>query len=123
MTRERDAQAFSFNSAAIALLFISLFVDLFPNALPSTTSSAYDLTLVASSSSHYTLTVMTVVAIVGVPIVLLYTGWTYWVFRHRLGRADFAGEGDPTPIAVIEQKLGGPPSADGSGKHAPPTPA
>jgi cytochrome d ubiquinol oxidase subunit II len=123
VARDRDAQAFSFSAVAIALLFISLFVDLFPNALPSTTNSAYDLTLVASSSSHYTLTVMTVVAIVGVPIVLLYTGWTYWVFRHRLGRADFAGEGTPTPIAVIEQKLGGPPSTDGSGKHAPPTPA
>ena len=57
-----------------------------------------------SSSTHYTQTVMTVVAIVFVPIVLLYQGWTYWVFRHRLGRDDF--EGTPTPLAVLES-LGG----------------
>jgi hypothetical protein len=42
---------------------------------------------------------MTVVAVIFVPIVLLYQGWTYWVFRHRLGRDDF--EGTPTPIAVL----------------------
>ncbi len=122
VARERDAAAFSLSAVAIALLFFSLFIDLFPNALPSTTSSAYDLTLVAASSTHYTLTVMTVVAIFGVPLVLTYTAWTYWVFRHRLGREDFAGEGTPTPIAVIEQKLGGPPSSDGPGTHAPPAP-
>ncbi len=46
---------------------------------------------------------MTVVAVIFVPIVLLYQGWTYWVFRHRLGRDDF--EGTPTPIAVLS-KLG-----------------
>jgi cytochrome bd ubiquinol oxidase subunit II len=124
VTRERDAVAFSFSAVGIALLFLGLFIYLFPNALPSTTNPAYDLTLVAASSTHYTLTVMTVVAIFGVPIVLAYTAWTYWVFRHRLGREDFAGDGQPTPMAVIEQKLGGPPSSsDGNGTHAPPTTA
>ncbi|HEX8714384.1 MAG TPA: cytochrome d ubiquinol oxidase subunit II, partial [Solirubrobacteraceae bacterium] len=103
IARERDGRAFALSAGAIALLFASLFVWLFPNALPSTTTSANDLTLVAASSTHYTQTVMTVVAVIFVPIVLLYQGWTYWVFRHRLGRDDF--EGTPTPIDVIN-KLG-----------------
>jgi cytochrome d ubiquinol oxidase subunit II len=105
LSRERDGRAFALSAGAIALLFTSLFVELFPNALGSTTDHAFDLTLAASSSTHYTQTVMTVVAIVFVPIVLLYQGWTYWVFRHRLGRDDF--EGTPTPLAVLESLGGG----------------
>ena len=101
LSRKRDGWAFALSAGAIALLFCSLFADLFPNALPSTTASANDLTLVASSSSHYTQTVMTVVAVIFLPIVLAYQAWTYWVFRHRLGREHF--EGTPTPMAVLSQ--------------------
>ena len=100
VARERDGRAFACTCATIALLFASLLVELFPDALPSTTSHAYDLTLAGAASAHYTLVVMTVVAIVGVPIVLAYQSWTYWVFRHRLGRSDF--DGTPTPIAVLQ---------------------
>jgi cytochrome bd ubiquinol oxidase subunit II len=39
----------------------------------------------AASSSHYTLSVMTVVALIFTPIVLAYQAWTYWVFRARVG--------------------------------------
>ncbi len=99
LARRRDGWAFGLSAGAIALMFASLFVELYPLALPSTTSHAYDLTLVAASSSHYTQTVMTVVAAIFLPIVLLYQGWTYWVFRHRLGRDDF--EGPLTPVAVL----------------------
>jgi cytochrome d ubiquinol oxidase subunit II len=101
VARERDGRAFALSAGAIALLFVPLFVNLFPDALPSSTSHAYDLSLVASSSTHYTQTVMTVVAIVFVPIVLAYQAWSYWVFRHRLGRNHF--EGALTPMAVLEQ--------------------
>jgi cytochrome d ubiquinol oxidase subunit II len=103
--RGRDGVAFGASAAAIALMFISLFVSLFPNALPSTTNHAFDLTLRAASSSHYTLTVMTVVAVALLPVVLVYQSWTYWVFRYRLGREDF--EGTPTPVSVADSKLGG----------------
>jgi cytochrome d ubiquinol oxidase subunit II len=105
LSRERDGRAFALSAGAIALLFASLFVSLFPLALPSTTSHPFDLSLAAASSTHYTQTVMTVVAVVMVPIVLAYQGWTYWVFRHRLGRDDF--EGTPTPLAVLERLGGG----------------
>ncbi len=119
VTRRREGRAFALSAATIALLFASLFAELFPDALPSTTSHAFDLTLVAASSTHYTLVVMTVVAVIFVPIVLLYQGWTYWVFRHRLGREDF--EGTPTPIAVLQSKLGGgsPPPETPGGEQPP----
>jgi cytochrome bd ubiquinol oxidase subunit II len=105
LSRERDGRAFALSAGAIALLFVSLFVELYPTALGSTTNPAFGLSLAAASSSHYTQTVMTVVAVVFVPIVLLYQGWTYWVFRHRLGRDDF--EGTPTPLAVLEHARAG----------------
>jgi cytochrome d ubiquinol oxidase subunit II len=121
LSRSSDGRAFALSAGAIALLFVSLFIELFPNALPSTTSHLFDLTLVRASSTHYTQMVMTVVAIVFVPIVLLYQGWTYWVFRHRLGRSDF--EGTPTPLAVLE-RIGGKDRDGGPGGQAPvaPTP-
>ncbi len=102
--RGRGGVGFVFTAATIVLFTGTLAVALFPNALPSTTNHAYDLTLVTASSSHYALVVMTVVAVIFVPIVLVYQSWSYWVFRHRLGRDDY--EGSLTPIAVIEHKFG-----------------
>jgi cytochrome d ubiquinol oxidase subunit II len=52
--------------------------------MPSSTNPAWSLTTENASSSHYTLTVMTIVAAIFTPLVLLYQGWTYWVFRKRL---------------------------------------
>lgn len=52
--------------------------------LPSTLDSAWSLTIDNASSSNYTLTVMSVVALFGVPIVLGYQGWSYYVFRKRI---------------------------------------
>ncbi len=114
LARRRDGRAFALSAGAIVLLFASLFVDLFPNALPAT-NHVYDLTLATASASHYSQTVMTVVAVIFLPLVLLYQGWTYWVFRHRLGREDFEGAGTPTPVAVLGQKLGGGTAAGGGG--------
>ncbi len=102
--RSAAGAAFAATAAGIALLFTSLFADLFPNAMVSSTNAAFDLTLSAASSSDYTLTVMTVVAALLVPLVLLYQGWTYWVFRHRIGADDFAEQ--PTPMDVIERHFG-----------------
>jgi cytochrome d ubiquinol oxidase subunit II len=52
--------------------------------MPSSISSEYDLTITNASSTPYTLKVMTIVAVIMTPIVLLYQGWTYWVFRKRI---------------------------------------
>jgi cytochrome d ubiquinol oxidase subunit II len=104
LTRRAAGAAFAAGAIGILLLFTSLFADLFPNAMVSSTDSAFDLTLSAASSSHYTLTVMTVVAALLVPVVLLYQAWTYWVFRHRIGADDY--DEQPTPMDVLERHLG-----------------
>ena len=66
----------------------TIFLNLYPRVMVSSTSKAYDLTVWNASSSHYTLAVMTVVALSLTPLVLIYQGWTYYVFRHRVGRDD-----------------------------------
>ncbi len=99
---QRRSAVTGFTTTAVAILMLTVvyMVSLYPNALPSTTSHAYDLTLANASSSPYTLTVMTVVAAIFVPVVLCYQAWTYWVFRHRLGADDY--EGPLNPLAVID---------------------
>ena len=70
--------------------------------MPSTTNAAFDLTIANTSSSDYTLTVMTIVAVILVPVVLLYQTWSYWVFRKRVSPEDF----DPelrNPLDVIRK--------------------
>ena len=114
--RSREGLAFAASAGAIALLFATLFVQLYPLALPSSTSSAFDLTLAGASSTHYTQMVMTVVAIVFVPVVLAYQGWTYWVFRHRLGREDFLGA--PTPVEGLSRIGQGDGDGDGHRRAA-----
>lgn len=61
-----------------------LFAGLFPTVMPSSLNSAYDLTIYNASSTPYTLQVMTIVALIFVPLVLIYQGWSYWVFRQRV---------------------------------------
>ncbi len=82
--KARDGYAFIFSSIAIATFVSGLFVALYPRVMPSSLGSQFDLTITNASSTDYTLKVMTVVAIVMTPIVLLYQGWTYWVFRKRV---------------------------------------
>ena len=80
--------AFAGTAATIALAAATLFTTLYPNVLPSTTDPAFSLTTVNAASTAYTLKIMTWVAVIFTPIVLLYQGYTYWVFRSRLGRSD-----------------------------------
>jgi len=119
--RESARDAFAATAGAIALLMVVMLAALYPNALPSTTNHAYTLSLAQAGNSHYTLVVMTVVAVIFVPIVLAYQAWSYWVFRHRLGREDFEGPGTPTPLAVFDQKF--PRKEDSDRETAAATPA
>ncbi len=84
--RGREGWAFLGTAVAIALAVVTLFGNLWPDVLPSTTADAYSLTVDNASSTHYTLTVMTWVAAMFTPIVLAYQTWSYWVFRRRLTR-------------------------------------
>ncbi len=80
----REGWAFVGSAVTIGLAVVSLFVALFPDVMPSSTDAAYSLTTTNAASTEYTLTIMTVVAVVFVPIVLGYQAWTYWVFRKRV---------------------------------------
>jgi cytochrome d ubiquinol oxidase subunit II len=80
----REGQAFGSLGAALAAAVVALFGALYPNVLPSTVDPAYSLSIVEAASSPYTLKVMTWVAAFGAPAVLIYQGWTYWVFRKRV---------------------------------------
>jgi cytochrome bd ubiquinol oxidase subunit II len=62
----------------------SIFAAVYPVVLPSTIDHAFDLTISNAASGDYTLGVMTAVTAFGLPLVLLYQGYTYWVFRKRL---------------------------------------
>ncbi len=83
--RNREGVAFTATGVAIAMAVVSLFGSLYPNVMPSTTDAAFSLTVTNASSTDYTLKVMTIVALVMTPVVLVYQGWTYWVFRKRIG--------------------------------------
>lgn len=80
----REGWAFIFSAVAIAAFVADLFYALYPRVMPSSLGSQFDLTITNASSTEYTLKVMTVVAIIMTPLVLIYQGWTYWVFRKRI---------------------------------------
>ncbi|WDZ83144.1 cytochrome d ubiquinol oxidase subunit II [Micromonospora cathayae] len=81
----REGWAFTGTATTIALTVATLFAALFPNVLPSTTDPAGTLTTTNAASTPYTLEIMTWVAAIFTPVVLAYQGWTYWVFRRRIG--------------------------------------
>ena len=82
--RDREGWAFIGTFVCIAFAVATLFLALFPDVMPSTIDPAYSLTTTNASSTDYTLKIMTIVALIFTPIVLLYQGWTYWVFRKRI---------------------------------------
>ena len=61
------------------------------------------LTVSGTASAHYTLAVMSVVALIVTPIVLLYQGWTYYVFRARV-----TGRKVESPVEVVAHETGSP---------------
>ena len=91
----REGLAFTATTVGIGVCVVSLFVDLYPRVMVSSTSSAFDLTVDNAASGSYALKVITVVAATMLPVVLAYTAWTYYVFRRRITAADVGG---PRPV-------------------------
>jgi cytochrome d ubiquinol oxidase subunit II len=91
--RGREGWAFTGTALTLVLAVATLFGDLWPNVMPSSTAAAYSLTVANASSAHYTLVVMSWVALLFTPVVLAYQAWSYWVFRRRL-----AGPAPATPV-------------------------
>jgi cytochrome d ubiquinol oxidase subunit II len=81
----REGWAFIFSAVSIATFVADLFYALYPRVMPSSLGAQFDLTITNASSTQYTLKVMTIVAVIMTPLVLIYQGWTYWVFRKRVG--------------------------------------
>jgi cytochrome bd ubiquinol oxidase subunit II len=80
----REGWAFAGTFVAIALGVAGLFAALFPDVMPTSLADGLSLTTTNAAATAYTLKIMTVVAVVFTPLVLLYQGWTYWVFRRRI---------------------------------------
>jgi cytochrome d ubiquinol oxidase subunit II len=76
--------AFAMTSLTIVLTLVTFFATLYPRVMVSSLSTAYDLTIKNAASGPYTLKVMTIVAVIFVPVVLAYQGWSYWIFRKRI---------------------------------------
>ncbi|MGK5170283.1 cytochrome d ubiquinol oxidase subunit II [Geodermatophilus sp. CPCC 205761] len=80
----REGQAFAAWGGMLVAAAAAVFGAAYPVVVPSTIDPAFDVTVTDASVSAYTLTVMTWAAGIGLPVVLGYQAWTYWVFRKRL---------------------------------------
>jgi cytochrome bd ubiquinol oxidase subunit II len=80
----REGWGFILSSASILLATVTIFLQLYPRVLVSSLNPAWSLTIYNSSSSPYTLQVMSIIALIFVPIMLAYQIWTYWLFRKRV---------------------------------------
>ncbi|RAV09365.1 cytochrome d ubiquinol oxidase subunit II [Mycolicibacterium sp. GF69] len=93
-----EGWAFGYTTVVVAALVVLLFGVLYPNLMPSTLDPAYSLTVGNASSSPYTLRIMSWAALVFAPLVLMYQGWTYWVFRQRI-----SAERIPAPAGLARR--------------------
>ena len=85
--RGKEGWAFGLMAATIALAVLTLFASLFPDVMPASNNPANSLTIENASSAPYTLSVMSWTALIAAPVIFLYQGWTYWIFRKRVSRA------------------------------------
>lgn len=86
----REGWSFALSGVTIVAVVAMLFLTLFPEVMPSSLNPAWSLTVTNASSTPYTLKIMTWCAGIATPVVLLYQGWTYWVFRKRIGTQHIA---------------------------------
>lgn len=106
IAEKKSGWAFIMTGLTIALSTLAIFQGLFPRVMISSLNPAWNLTISNASSSPYTLTVMSWVALIFVPIILVYQIWNYWVFRQRI-----SGHSVPVPAAILAHS----PIADDAG--------
>ncbi len=82
--KKMDGWAFAMVAVTIAFSLLTMFLIMFPRVMISSLNPAWSLTIYNASSTPYTLRIMSIVAFIFVPVVLVYQGWSYWVFRHRI---------------------------------------
>jgi cytochrome d ubiquinol oxidase subunit II len=101
----RSGLAFGLTVLAIAAAVATLFTGLYPRVIVSSPNFGNSLEVADAASAHYTLAVMTVVAAIVTPVVLLYQSWTYYVFRARV-----TGEGVHAPTEALARPTGDSPA-------------
>jgi cytochrome d ubiquinol oxidase subunit II len=84
MAKGREGGSFILSTLGVLVFSAAIFAQLFPNVMVSSTDPQFNLTIYNAASGSYTLGVMSKVALFLVPLVLLYQGWTYWIFRKRI---------------------------------------
>ncbi|MCL6592938.1 MAG: cytochrome d ubiquinol oxidase subunit II [Alicyclobacillus sp.] len=84
----RDGWAFAMTSLTIVLSTATVFIDLYPRVMVSSLRPEWSLTVYNTAANPYSLQVMTWIALTVLPLVLLYQGWSYWVFRRRIRLTD-----------------------------------
>src|SRR5262249_36609526 len=103
LREKREGWAFAMTTFAVACMVLSIFIDLYPRVMVSSTKGSYSRPVQNAAASPYSLKVMTVVAIVFLPLVLLYQGWTYYVFRRRVSADDLEPQGGSTASPVPDR--------------------
>ncbi len=101
--RRRSGLAFTATAVATVCWVATIFTGLFPRVMVSSTDFSNSLTVDGAASAHYTLAVMSVVALICLPLVLLYQGWTYHVFRQRVGGDELPSEPAREPAPALPQ--------------------
>ncbi len=91
----RERLAFVGTALTFAMVVVTYFLSLWPDVIPTTLAGGASLTVHNASSSQLTLQIMTGAAVVMTPVVLVYTAWTYWVFRKRIAVHHIP---DPVPV-------------------------
>ena len=84
-------RSFALSSLAIVCTTAAFFAGLFPRLMVSSLMPEWSLTIYNASSTQNTLELMTIAAVCLVPVVLIYQGWTYWIFRKRVTEQDVQG--------------------------------
>jgi cytochrome bd ubiquinol oxidase subunit II len=113
----KEGFAFAATAVTIGSCIISIFADLYPNVMVSSTNKAYNLTVYNTASGGYSLKVMTVVVVILLPVVLAYQTWSYYVFRRRVSKQEFQPPASPPDVAREPEPTpqpAAPPTAPGS---------
>jgi cytochrome bd-type quinol oxidase subunit 2 len=97
----------------------SLFTELFPRLMISSTNTAYNLTVANSASPSYSLKVMTVVAVILLPVVVIYQAWSYHIFRARLSAPTVGADAEEHAAAGATPGVAGGRDARPSGTGPP----
>jgi cytochrome d ubiquinol oxidase subunit II len=97
----RSGLAFTMTAIGVVSTVATLFTSLYPRVMVSDPDFGNSLTVSNAASAHYTLAVLTVIAVIVTPIVVLYQAWSYYVFRARI-----TGEEVRSPTDVIAKHAG-----------------